>query len=187
MEGRFFRKAKTSTQGYSGMCQDTEIRFCHPDETPYGVLANFYPSPVKLDGVAYRTAEHAFQAFKAARPEVAQWIAAAPDGFLAAAIGDNLPEHEIVPGWEERREELMRPILWAKFSQNKALRQLLLNTKDAEPSEWVQDDNETNRFWSKVDGVGANVLGKLLMEVRGHLARPDASADDGSGWQGGMP
>lgn len=156
------------------MGQDTKIRFCHPDEAPYGVLANFYPSPIRLNGVTYRSAEHAFQAFKAARVEVAQWIAAAPDGFLAAAIGDNLPEHEIVPRWMERREELMRRVLWAKFTQDEALRELLLGTNDAEISEWVQEDNETNRFWSKVDGIGDNVLGKLLMELRAQLAKADA-------------
>lgn len=153
-----------------------EIRFYLPDEAPYGVLANYYPSPVELDGVTYKSAEHAFQAFKAARKEVAQWIAAAPDAFLAAAIGDNLPAHEIVPRWKERREELMRPILKAKFAQNEALRELLLGTKDAEISEWVHEDNETNRFWSKVDGVGANVLGKLLMELRAQMAETASSA-----------
>ncbi len=147
-----------------------EVRFLRPDETPYGPLSNYYLRPIRLDGTTYRSVEHAFQAKKAARIEVAAWIAAAPDGLLAAAAGDALPEHEIVPQWAESRAEIMRPLLAAKFGQHADLRALLLATGQAEIAEWAEEDTPTNRFWSKVDGAGDNVLGKLLMALRAELA-----------------
>ena len=146
-----------------------EVRFRHPDEVPYGPLSNYYPCSIRLDGLSYPSAEHAFQCLKAARREVAEWLAAAPDAFLAASAGDSLPETEIVPGWMERRADLMRPVLRAKFTQHAHLRKLLLSTGSAELVEWASQDNEVNRFWSKFNGVGENVLGKLLMELREEL------------------
>jgi ribA/ribD-fused uncharacterized protein len=147
-----------------------EIRFYYPDEVPYGPLANYHLCPIHIDGRTYQSAEHAFQYLKAARKQVAEWIASAPDAFLAAVAGDNLPDHEIISHWSDRREEFMRAVLCAKFTQHAHLRQLLLSTGDAEIVEWAADDNEVNRFWSKVNGVGENVLGELLMELRNELA-----------------
>lgn len=146
-----------------------EVRFCRPDETPYGPLSNYYPCVVRLGGFDYPSAEHAFQCLKAARKEVSKWLAAAPDAFLVAAAGDSLPDHQIIPRWLKRREELMRPVLWAKFTQHGHLRQLLISTGSDEIVECASSDNEVNRFWSKFDGVGANVLGRLLMELRADL------------------
>ena len=60
----------------------------------------------------------------------------------------------------------MANILWSKFMQHGDLNDLLLSTGDATLVEWATEDNEINRFWSKVDGEGKNVLGQLLVDLR---------------------
>jgi len=49
------------------------------------------------------------------------------------------------------------------------LRALLLSTGDAVLVECALEDSVPNRFWSKVNGEGMNMLGVLLMELRSEL------------------
>jgi predicted NAD-dependent protein-ADP-ribosyltransferase YbiA (DUF1768 family) len=63
----------------------------------------------------------------------------------------------------------MRRVLLAKFSQHDDLRDLLLSTGNATLIESATVDNEVNRLWGQVTGVGRNMLGTLLMEVRSQL------------------
>ena len=63
----------------------------------------------------------------------------------------------------------MRAVLRAKFTQHPDLRELLLSTGDARLVETATVDNEVNRLWGEVNGVGRNMLGVLLMEVRAEL------------------
>ena len=60
----------------------------------------------------------------------------------------------------------MREALRAKFTQNKELKKILLETGDAELVKHTANDN----YWADGgDGSGKNVLGKLLMELREQL------------------
>ena len=60
------------------------ITFYRANEKPYGVFSNLFRRPVEFAGVIYPTAEHAYQAGKALKPEVRDWIQAAPTPALAA-------------------------------------------------------------------------------------------------------
>ncbi|CAK0770616.1 Riboflavin biosynthesis intermediates N-glycosidase (modular protein) [uncultured Gammaproteobacteria bacterium] len=64
--------------------------------------------------------------------------------------------------------------LRAKFTQHEDLRELLLSTGDAKLIESATVDNEVNRLWGEVNGVGRNMLGVLLMELRADLLGGDA-------------
>ena len=147
----------------------TEIRFYLPTDIPYGVLSNYYPRPLLFEGSTYPSSEHAYQAAKARRPAVRDWLATAPTAMLAAAAGDGLPADEIASGWTSRQVPLMRAILLAKFTQHADLQIILLSTGDALLIESAPEDNATNRFWSKVGDEGKNMLGQLLMELRSAL------------------
>jgi ribA/ribD-fused uncharacterized protein len=151
----------------------TDVTFWAPEEVPFGALSNLYPRPIVLDGVGYRTAEHAIKAAEARRPEVRDWLASAPTAELAALAGGVLPAAERVPGWTEQRLSVMRKILAAKFRQHADLRALLLSTGKATIVELAPDDDPVNRFWSRVagGGVGENWLGRLLMDLRADLER----------------
>ena len=54
----------------------------------------------------------------------------------------------------------------AKFSQHADLGELLLSTGDVRLIESATVDNEVNRLWGEVGGVGRNMLGTMLMELR---------------------
>jgi predicted NAD-dependent protein-ADP-ribosyltransferase YbiA (DUF1768 family) len=72
-------------------------------------------------------------------------------------------------GWSRTKFDRMRRVLRAKFTQHDDLRELLLDTGDARLVEAATVDNEVNRLWGEVNGVGQNMLGTMLMELRGEL------------------
>ena len=61
-----------------------EIRFYRANEKPYGAFSNLYKCPVEFEGTVFPTSEHAYQAGKARKPAVRQWILSAPTPALAA-------------------------------------------------------------------------------------------------------
>ena len=149
----------------------SEIAFWLPDEVPFGALSNLYPRPIVLDSIGYRTAEHAYKAAQARRPEVRQWLADAPTAELVAIAGGGLPAAETIEGWNELRLAVMRRVLGAKFRQHADLKALLLSTGERGIVELAPDDDAINRFWSRIaaSGIGENRLGRLLMELRAEL------------------
>ena len=108
-----------------------DVTFYLPTDRPYGALSNYFPRAITLDGLAYASSEHAFQAAKARDPAVRAWIMAAPTAILAAAAGDALGETDTVPDWAQAMVPLMRTILRAKFAQHPDLHAHLLGTGHA--------------------------------------------------------
>lgn len=153
------------------MAKPTDIRFYRANEKPYGVFSNLYRREVRLDGQIFPTAEHAYQAAKARRPEVRDWILAAPSPALLAMAAHGLYQWDIVPEWSRIKFDRMRAVLRAKFTQYDDLRELLLSTGNARLVETGTVDNAVNRLWGEVNGRGKNMLGVLLMELRERLAR----------------
>jgi len=154
--------------GSGGGVGTSEVAFWLPDEVPFGALSNLYPRAIRFDGVDYKTAEHAYKAAQARRPEVKKWLADAPTAELVAIAGGGLPVGETVHGWDEQRLVVMQRVLSAKFRQHTDLRALLLSTGERTIVELAPDDDAINRFWSRVAGsaIGENWLGRLLMELR---------------------
>lgn len=146
--------------------QSDEIRFYPSNEKPYGAFSNLSKWEVEFEGVMYRTAEHAYQAGKARKEAVREWILAAPSPSLVAMAAHGLYYWDIVPGWSKRKFERMKAILVQKYTQHESLKTLLLSTGDKRLVESATVDNEVNRTWGEVNGKGKNMLGILLMEVR---------------------
>ena len=153
---------------------DTEIRFYRASEKPYGAFSNLHRRPIVFEGETYATSEHAYQAGKARKPEVRQWVLAAPSPALVAMAAHGLYYWDIVPGWSRTKFDRMRGVLRAKFTQHDDLRKLLLSTGDTRLIESATVDNEVNRLWGEVNGEGRNMLGELLMELRAELRLEDA-------------
>lgn len=158
-----------------------EIRFYRANEKPYGVFSNLYKREVIFEEVSYKTAEHAYQAGKARKPAVRDWLMAAPSPSLLAMAAHGLYVWDITPEWSKIKFDRMKGILRAKFTQHEDLKALLLETGDARLVESATVDNAVNRLWGEVNGVGQNKLGQLLMEVRAELlaAQPRARKDLG--------
>lgn len=143
-----------------------EIRFYRANEKPYGAFSNLYKCPVEFEGTVFPTSEHAYQAGKARKPAVRQWILSAPTPALAAMAAHGLYVWDVVPDWAQTKFERMRAVLRAKFDQHPALRELLLSTGTARLVEAGTVNNAVNRLWGEVDGKGENMLGVMLMELR---------------------
>ncbi len=146
-----------------------EIRFYRASEKPYGAFSNLYRREIEFEGEVFATSEHAYQAGKARKPAVRKWLMDAPSPSLLAMAAHGLYYWDIAPGWSTTKFDRMRAVLRAKFTQHPDLRDLLLSTGDAKLVETATVDNEVNRLWGEVNGVGRNMLGVLLMELRTDL------------------
>jgi len=126
-------------------------------------LSNFHPSKITVDGSQFPSVEHAFQAFKTDNEEWFNKIKKAFTAGQAKRFGRQCP---LKSNWDDIKIDVMKKCLWAKFSQNYELKNLLLNTGDV----YLEEGNTWgDKFWGVVSGEGENNLGKLLMEVRQEL------------------
>lgn len=155
--------------GKQAQTMASEIRFYRANERPYGAFSNLYRRPFEFEGEIFPTAEHAYQAGKARKPEVRAWLMSAPSPALLAMAAHGLYYWDISPGWSTKKFDRMKRILLAKFSQHDDLKLLLLDTGDSRLVESATMDSPVNRLWGEVNGVGQNKLGQLLMEVRVEL------------------
>lgn len=149
-------------------------------EGEYRFLSNFAPSPIKIavpgmGDVIFPTGEHVFQAAKWAymhniedAPNYVEAILSNDDPNMAKRMGRGVRIN--VVKWEDNRIDAMRLIVWNKFKQNPDLRKKLLDTGAAM---LVEGNTWGDRFWGRVDGQGNNLLGSILMEVRGYYVWKD--------------
>lgn len=153
-----------------------EIRFYRASEKPYGAFSNLHRREISFEGETFATSEHAYQAGKARKPAVREWLMAAPSPALLAMAAHGLYYWDVAPGWSTSKFDRMRAVLRAKFTQHGDLHDLLLSTGDAKLIETATVDNDVNRLWGEVNGVGRNMLGVMLMELRAEL-RLEAEAE----------
>lgn len=136
----------------------------------YRFLSNFYRVPITWEGIAFPSAEHAFNAGKTFDGAARLRIAEAPTSADAKQMGRAVQPR---PDWDARvRYEVMVQVLGLKF-ESPLLRHLLLDTGDAllvEGNDW-HDAHWGVCFCSRHRGAGDNHLGRLLMEERDRLRR----------------
>lgn len=131
-------------------------------EGKYRFLSNFSSHPVTFGGYTYQNAEAAFHAQKCPA-RAAEFIDLNPS--QAKRLGRRVKLRE---DWEEIKNIIMSQVVWAKFSLDSDLAKKLLATGDA----YLEEGNTWgDRHWGTVNGVGKNMLGKILMEVRDELKR----------------
>ena len=131
----------------------------------YGCFSNFSPHPIELDGKVWPTSEHYFQAQKFVQSEHAEAVRRAPSPGAAAAIGRERAR-PLRGDWEDVKDEVMRTAVRAKFTQHADLRAVLLSTGEA----YLVERTRNDRYWGDGgDGSGRNMLGRILMEIRGEL------------------
>ncbi|OGT58393.1 MAG: hypothetical protein A3E01_19375 [Gammaproteobacteria bacterium RIFCSPHIGHO2_12_FULL_63_22] len=155
--------------------RQVDISFYRSNEKPYGAFSNLFRRSMVFEGREYPTAEHAYQAGKARKEEVREWILSAPTPSLVAMAAHGLYTWDINPDWSKTKFDRMRDVLLAKFSQHEDLKQLLLSTGNSRLVEVGRTDNLVNRTWGEVKGKGLNMLGVLLMEVREQIRKLEES------------
>jgi len=132
----------------------------------YHFLSNFYEYPILYNNVLYKSTEHAFQAQKTLDLEEIQLVRNASTPGRAKKLGKEVTLRE---DWEDIKVDVMRDILWAKFS-NTDLSTKLLSTGERH---LIEGNNWHDDFWGMHSHKGKNMLGKLLMEIRDELRNPD--------------
>lgn len=143
-------------------------------------LSNFHLVTVELDGVAYASTEHAYQAAKTLDPEKRRIFTLEFNPNLTPAqarrVGQSM---ELRDDWDRVKVRVMRELLLQKFS-DPVLHAKLRETGDA----YLEESNYWHDvFWGvchhKMEGktckepehrpFGGNHLGYLLMDVRSVL------------------
>lgn len=168
-------KKNAATRRPEKSVKKADISFYRANEKPYGAFSNLFRRPIEFEGRVYPTAEHAYQAGKARKDEVREWILSAPTPSLVAMAAHGLYTWDVVPEWSRTKFDRMRKVLGAKFTQHEDLKELLLSTGNARLVEVGRTDNAVNRTWGEVNGKGKNMLGVLLMEVRDEIRVREAS------------
>lgn len=144
----------------------TTIKFYKVNEA-YGAFSNFSAHPFEINGVVWPTSEHYFQAQKFLNNDIQEKIRSIISPMDAALMGRDR-SYPLRLDWEEVKDDIMRQAVLAKFSQNKDIAQLLIDTGDKEIIEHTKNDH----YWADGgDGTGKNMLGIILMEVREQLRK----------------
>src|SRR5436189_3105314 len=97
----------------------------------YGCFSNFSAHGITLKGKWWPTSEHYFQAQKFAGTEHEEVVRQAKSPMVAARMGRSR-ERPLRADWELVKDDIMREVLHAKFTQHPTLRSLLLRTGDAD-------------------------------------------------------
>jgi N-glycosidase YbiA len=145
------------------------IKFYKQNEKPYGLFSNFSMYKITLDGKLWPSTEHYYQAKKFAGTEYEEEIRQLKTAAMAAKAG-RAKDKPMREDWDKVKNTVMKDALWAKFTQNQTPQNVLLSTGDALLVEHTKND----AYWGDGSdgdevGPGLNMLGKLLMEVRGEL------------------
>jgi ribA/ribD-fused uncharacterized protein len=145
-----------------------KIYFYKAKEVPYGVFSNFDTRHhINIDGTVWESTEHYFQAMKFHGTDpnhmLAIFNAYSP---IDAAVMGRAKTHKLREDWEQVKDDVMRVAVRAKFTQYPELKNILIQTGDAELIEHTANDS----YWADGgDGTGKNMLGKILMEIREEL------------------
>ena len=147
---------------------------------PQSPCSNFHPSPFKLEGMDWTTAEHYYAYRKAVGANdmgKADAIRKAKTPHAANLLGKSV-KLDYVKWREEEGLQWMYKGIHAKFSQNEQLKQWLLNLDVTVLIEASPNDDfwgvklslrDTDNLKDSSKWKGRNELGKILMKVRQDL------------------
>lgn len=129
-------------------------------------LSNFFDAPFVWKGKQWKTTEHAYQAMKATEEWQREYIRNLSSARDAKKEGKKV---KIRSDWSAVKDFVMQEIVFEKFTQNKHLAKLLLETGDA-----IIEEGNTwgDIYWGICppdSGIGENKLGIILMYVREKL------------------
>nr|WP_256821808.1 NADAR domain-containing protein [Enterococcus mundtii] len=133
-------------------------------------LSNFSNYPITYEGITYKNNEAAFQAAKLAtnttidsKTKLTRQNFSDMTGRQAKEAGKRV---SLRSDWENIKLQVMKDICKAKFTQNKSLKEKLIQTGNAPI---IENNSWGDTFWGVSNKDGENHLGKILMEIRSEL------------------
>lgn len=125
----------------------------------YRFLSNFWPALVTLDGLEYKSVEHAYMAAKTIKTDLRLKIR----DFATPGEAKKFCKTIILrPDWDTLKYGIMLDLIEQKFSQD-PLKSRLLNTGDVA---LIEGNTWNDTYWGVCNGKGQNNLGRILMIVR---------------------
>ena len=133
-------------------------------ETRFHDLSPFSAHEVEIDGVIYKTAEHAYQALRVV-PGVREEIQTASSPLNAWRIAQECKKKGLMlEGFD--KDAVMEQVFRAKLQQHADIERILKATKERE----LRKVYDTDYYWGTgADGTGENKMGKLWMKLRAEL------------------
>jgi hypothetical protein len=156
-----------------------EILFFFSKDPENKEFSNFYETEFELDGLKYKSAEHAYQGIKAKTfgdEEAFEKVIKAKSAQSAKAAGKKVKDYK-EETWKEKKDEIMKTVLRAKFTQNLELRKKLLDSGD----KVIANADSRDKYWGigtsantsmakdPAKWKGENKLGKILEELRAQI------------------
>ena len=148
--------------------------FCSTHEE-WGVFSNMASTPIRIDGVEFKSAEHIFQMmkFNDAGYVTRIWNGITANDKKSANIKMTAksyePEHRR-QNWGSMIVDALKYAMQQKYEQCEAFRDELERSKGKYIVEMQANPNKKAHTWSaKLEGgswVGSNLTGRLLMELR---------------------
>lgn len=131
----------------------------------YRFLSNFYPCKIKFGSEIYPSVEHAYQA---AKTKIKVNRKKLTDETLPAGKAKKIGRtFKLRDDWEDIRVKTMYQLVRKKFFDHPHLAKKLIKTQG---TILVEGNNWGDNFWGVCDKEkGKNVLGHILMIVRGEL------------------
>jgi len=137
-------------------------------EQDFYVLSNFSAFSLQWFGYRFDTSEAAYHWMKFNSPyqaNIREMILLAPSAHEAFKIAERFKEVRR-EDWDNVKVGIMKKILQAKAGQHEYVKRKLLATGDRE----LVEDSWRDDFWGwGEDRDGANMLGRLWMEIRAEL------------------
>lgn len=160
--------------------------FCKTHEE-WGVLSNMAATPIIIDGIEFKSAEHIFQMMKFNNAEYVQkvWNGVTANnkksGNIKMTAKSYEPEHRR-QDWGSMIVDALKYAMQKKYEQCEAFRKELERSKGKYIVEQQPNPNKKADTWSaKLEGdkwVGSNLTGRLLMELRDNGGKLDYKLPD---------
>lgn len=135
---------------------------------PWGIFGNFFPIPIIINNVSFKTSEQLFQLMKFKDEEPVKAVYNANNPKMTTKHWEKTHRRE---DWGKMIVDAMKYCLTQKYEQSEEFRQELERSK----GKYIVEDQtsfpkKTPDTWGVKqqgdDFVGPNLLGRLLMELR---------------------
>lgn len=129
-------------------------------------LENFSAFGLEMDGIYFKTGEHAFQYLKFKDKKICDEIINCNSPYDARILGSKYKSQRI-PNWSEVKYDYLEKVFKLKLEQNPMVKEALQATKDYTICEYCVD--EDMEWGLDKNGNGENKLGKAWMKVRAEI------------------